>query len=103
MRSNERSDRPEPRLARRGSFGPDLILVALPVITAPSKIATVAAALALCALGMTGCQKTLFPSDLPRNQFETHDRMRQVYTPLEEPDVFGTPQPALRARLTQPQ
>jgi hypothetical protein len=50
-----------------------------------------------------GCQKTLFPSDLPRNQFETHDRMRQVYTPLEEPDVFGTPQPALRARLTQPQ
>ena len=25
----------------------------------------------------TGCQKILFPSDLPRNQFETHDRMRQ--------------------------
>ena len=55
------------------------------------------------ALATTGCQKTLFQSDLPRNQFETHDRMRQVYTPLEEPDVFGTPQPALRARLTQPQ
>lgn len=46
-----------------------------------------------------GCQKTLFPTDLPRNQFETHDRMRQAYIPLEEPDVFGTPQPALRARL----
>jgi hypothetical protein len=65
---------------------------------------TIAALSALAAaLGSTGCQRTLFPSDLPRNQFETHDRMRQVYTPLEEPDVFGTPQPALRARLTQPQ
>ncbi len=65
---------------------------------------TIAALSALAAaLGSMGCQKTLFPSDLPRNQFETHDRMRQVYTPLEEPDVFGTPQPALRARLTQPQ
>ncbi len=52
-------------------------------------------------VGLTGCQRALFPSDLPRNQFETHDRMRQAYTPLEEPDVFGTPQPALRARLTQ--
>ncbi|MEY2796049.1 MAG: hypothetical protein RIR10_1765 [Planctomycetota bacterium] len=65
---------------------------------------TIAALSAIAAaLGSTGCQKTLFQSDLPRNQFETHDRMRQVYTPLEEPDVFGTPQPALRARLTQPQ
>jgi hypothetical protein len=49
-----------------------------------------------------GCQRVLFPSDMPRNQFETHDRMRQRYVPLEEPDVFGRPQPALRARLTQP-
>ncbi len=48
---------------------------------------------------LAGCQKTLFPTDLPRNQFETHDRLRQAYIPLEEPDVFGTPQPALRARL----
>jgi len=56
---------------------------------------------ALSVFGLTACQRALFPSDLPRNQFETHDRMRQAYTPLEEPDVFGTPQPALRARLTQ--
>jgi hypothetical protein len=28
--------------------------------------------------------------------------MRQRYVPLEEPDVFGNPQPALRARLSQP-
>lgn len=61
-----------------------------------------------CTLGslgsaLGGCQRALFPSDLPRNQFETYDRMRQRYVPLEEPDVFGTPQPALRARLGQQQ
>ena len=62
----------------------------------------VVAALGVAALGVVvlgGCQRALFPSDLPRNQFETYDRMRQRYVPLEEPDVFGTPQPALRARL----
>jgi len=58
--------------------------------------------LVLAALACTGCQRVLFPENLPRNQFETHDRMRQRYVPLEEPDVFGTPQPALRARLSQP-
>lgn len=62
-------------------------------------IAAVAVTAVAC---MGGCQRVLFPSDLPRNQFETHDRMRQRYVPLEEPDVFGTPQPALRARLSQP-
>jgi hypothetical protein len=61
-----------------------------------------------CAVGslgsaLGGCQRALFPSDLPRNQFETYDRMRKRYVPLEEPDVFGTPQPALRARLGQQQ
>ena len=60
----------------------------------------VAIAIALASsLALGGCYRTLFPSDLPRTQFENHDKMRQVYTPLEEPDVFGTPQPALRARL----
>lgn len=52
-------------------------------------------------LAATGCIKPLFPPDTPRNQFETYDRMRSKYVPLEEPDVFGTPQPALRARLGQ--
>ncbi len=73
----------------------------------PSHTRRATPSLALCAftaIGVlactTGCQKTLFPSDLPRNQFETYDRMRQAYIPLEEPDVFGTPQPALRARLS---
>jgi len=63
----------------------------------PRLAAVSAGLLALAVLG--GCQRALFPSDLPRNQFETYDRMRQRYVPLEEPDVFGTPQPALRARL----
>jgi len=62
-------------------------------------LAVVALIAVTCCLG---CQRVLFPANLPRNQFETHDRMRQRYVPLEEPDVFGTPQPALRARLSQP-
>jgi Tfp pilus assembly protein PilV len=51
-------------------------------------------------LGVCGCQKPLFPKDAPRTQYEAYDRMRSRYTPLEEPDVFGNPQPALRARLS---
>ena len=47
----------------------------------------------------TGCQRALFKKGAPRTQFEAYDRMRNRYAPLEEPDVFGNPQPALRARL----
>lgn len=47
-----------------------------------------------------GCQKSLFPENQPRTQFEAYEIMRQRYVPLEEPDVFGTPRPAIRARLT---
>ena len=55
-------------------------------------------------LGMTvGCQRKLFVENDPRTQFEIHDRLRQKYVPIEEPDVFGQPQPALRARLTPPE
>ncbi len=53
----------------------------------------------LVAAGAAGCQKALFPENAPRTQFEAYDIMRQKYTPLEEPDVFGSPRPALRARL----
>ena len=56
--------------------------------------------LAFCLLG--GCQKKLFTEKDPRTQFEVHDGLRQKYVPMEEPDVFGQPQPALRARLTPP-
>ena len=48
-----------------------------------------------------GCQRSLFAGNEPRTQFETYDVMRQRYVPLEEPDVFGNPQPALRARLSR--
>ena len=51
---------------------------------------------------LAGCQKALFPKDEPRTQFESTDRMRGGFVPLEVPDVFGNPQPALRARLSQP-
>ncbi|MHC4217952.1 MAG: hypothetical protein ACYSU7_05795 [Planctomycetota bacterium] len=51
---------------------------------------------------LAGCQKALFPKNEPRTQFEVYDRMRAAYVPLEEPDVFGKPQPALRSRLSQP-
>ncbi len=53
-------------------------------------------------MGAGGCQKVLFDQKSPRTQFETHDRLRQRYVPLEEEDVFGNPQPALRARLSPP-
>ena len=59
--------------------------------------------LLLAMVALAGCAKPLFPKDQPRTQFETYDRMRNKYVPLQEPDVFGTPQPALRARLSQPQ
>jgi len=55
------------------------------------------AAVSLSTLG--GCQRALFPKKAPRTQFETYDLMRQRYVPLEAPDVFGEPKPALRARL----
>lgn len=47
-----------------------------------------------------GCQKSLFPASTPRTQFERYDTLRAGAAPMEEPDVFGTSQPALRARLT---
>ncbi len=53
-----------------------------------------------CVITLTGCQKVLFPHDTPRTQYETYDQMRQKFQPLEVTDVFGTPQPALRARLS---
>jgi hypothetical protein len=49
---------------------------------------------------MSGCAKPLFPENAPRTQFEKFDSMRSGAAPAEEPDIFGRPQPALRARLT---
>lgn len=62
------------------------------------------AALACATFGLAaGCYKPLFPKDSPRTPFERYERVRGEYIPLEQPDVFGNPQPALRARLSQPQ
>lgn len=48
---------------------------------------------------VSGCHKVLFPQTEPRTQFEKTDNLRDRFTPLQEPDVFGNPKPALRARL----
>ncbi len=58
------------------------------------------AGILLSMLFLLGCQRALFPKNAPRTQFEMHQRTRSRYVPLEEPDVFGRPQPALRARLS---
>jgi hypothetical protein len=50
---------------------------------------------------MGGCHEPLFDRSAPRTQYEKYDRMRNRYVPLEEPDVFGRPQPALRSRLSR--
>jgi hypothetical protein len=62
-----------------------------------------ALAVAIAAIPLAGCARALFPEDAPRTQYERYDRMRNHFTPTEEPDVFGNPRPALRARLTPPE
>lgn len=57
--------------------------------------------LAATVLGVGGCIKPLFPEDKPRTQFDSYNKMRSRYIPTEELDAFGTPRPALRARLGQ--
>jgi hypothetical protein len=64
------------------------------------RVACTAATAVAAALGLGACAKPLFPENAPRTQFEKFDSMRSGAAPAEEPDVFGRPQPALRARLT---
>ncbi|MDZ4830302.1 MAG: hypothetical protein SGJ09_08920 [Phycisphaerae bacterium] len=66
--------------------------------TAPSRLAVVVVLVAAM-LGVGGCIKPLFPEDKPRTQFDSYNKMRSRYIPTEELDAFGTPRPALRARL----
>ena len=68
-------------------------------IVAGPRILAIALGIAMI-IGHTGCQKVLFQKEDPRTQFETHDRLRQRYIPVTENNVFGEPQPALRARLS---
>jgi len=55
--------------------------------------------LMIAPLVASGCQKVLFPANEPRTQYQRADTLRDRFTPLQEPDVFGNPKPALRARL----
>jgi len=70
-------------------------------VTRRDRLVLVPIAFGVLAIG--GCYKPVFPPNQPRTQFETYDRQRARIAPLEEPDVFGTPQPALRARLGRDQ
>ena len=45
-------------------------------------------------------QQSPFADKGPRTQFETYARMRQRNVDPVVTDVFGNPQPALRARLS---
>lgn len=78
----------------------DLLFVSRQGARAAAPIAALSLMAILVLAPLGGCQKSLFPEDQPRTQFEAYEVMRQRYVPLEEPDVFGTPRPAIRARLT---
>lgn len=57
--------------------------------------------LLVLALGAGGCEKPLFPSNLPRTQYERYDEMRGRYVPSDNIDpVTGERRPALRERLS---
>jgi hypothetical protein len=58
--------------------------------------------IAAAAPGLMGCEKALFPEDLPRTPYERYDRMRGRYVPPSQRDAVGGESPALRERLTPP-
>lgn len=68
-------------------------------VPSPAVLRLGVAAILLTCMTTAGCQRALFPKGEARNQFQVHDEMRQRYIPAQEYDVFGAPQPALRARL----
>lgn len=51
-------------------------------------------------LGSIGCERPLFPEDLPRTQYERYDRLRGRYIPSDDQNAHGISQPNLRERLT---
>lgn len=58
------------------------------------------ALLTLAAVGPLGCGQALFPSDMPRTQYDRYDRLRGRYVPAEHRTAQGEVEPALRERLT---
>lgn len=51
-------------------------------------------------LGVLGCRKALFQKNKQRTQFEAYNTMRYGPQIIEQPDLFGLPEPALRERLS---
>ncbi|QNN24851.1 hypothetical protein HED60_22075 [Planctomycetales bacterium ZRK34] len=56
--------------------------------------------LIVAAAGLGGCEKALFPENLPRTQYERYDRLRGRYVPKDQQNNYGGAEPALRPRLT---
>ena len=52
---------------------------------------------------MMGCEKPLFPDNMPRTQYERYDRLRGRYIPAEQANAYGGAEPALRERLSPPE
>lgn len=46
-----------------------------------------------------GCEKPLFPKNLPRTPYERYQTLRGQQRPSSEENAFGGEQPALRERL----
>ena len=55
---------------------------------------------ASASMGLSGCEKPLFPDHVGRTQYERYDRQRDRYVPAEQLNAYGGAEPALRARLT---
>ncbi len=55
--------------------------------------------LLVAAVAALGCQKPLFPENLPRTQYERYQTLRGKYRSAQEKNVYGGNQPALRERL----
>lgn len=48
---------------------------------------------------MAGCQKKLFPPELPRSPYDRYSLLRGRDRPQVELDAYGAERPALRQRL----
>jgi hypothetical protein len=53
----------------------------------------------VAALLTLGCQKPLFPENVPRTQYERYQTLRGKYRSAKEKNIYGGSQPALRERL----
>ncbi|MCE9591219.1 MAG: hypothetical protein K8S99_11920 [Planctomycetes bacterium] len=55
--------------------------------------------LLLAVAGVAGCEKPLFPEDLPRSPYDRYMTLRGQRPPMNETGPTGSEQPALRERL----